>query len=142
MPRLEYADVRGLEGIKEATVNVNGTDINVAIVHGTANAAKLLNAIRAGEKTYHFIEVMGCPGGCVTGGGQPIVDARTRYYVDRVPRALPQHTARMNPWPYARAIRTQRCRSFMPSSLASQIRILRTSCCIPPMWTGARKHKR
>lgn len=85
MPRLEYGDVRGLEGIKEATVSVNGTDINVAIVHGTANAAKLLNAIRAGEKTYHFIEVMGCPGGCVTGGGQPIVDARTRYYVD--PRA-------------------------------------------------------
>ena len=85
MPRLEYADVRGLEGIKEATVNVNGTDINVAIVHGTANAAKLLNAIRAGEKTYHFIEVMACPGGCVTGGGQPIVDARTRYFID--PRA-------------------------------------------------------
>ena len=85
MPRLEYGDVRGLEGIKEATVSVNGTDINVAIVHGSANAAKLLNAIRAGEKTYHFIEVMGCPGGCVTGGGQPIVDARTRYYVD--PRA-------------------------------------------------------
>lgn len=85
MPRLEYGDVRGLEGIKEATVNVNGTDINVAIVHGTANAAKLLNAIRAGEKTYHFIEVMGCPGGCVTGGGQPIVDARTRYFID--PRA-------------------------------------------------------
>lgn len=85
MPRLEYGDVRGLEGIKEATVSVNGTDIKVAIVHGTANAAKLLNAIRAGEKTYHFIEVMGCPGGCVTGGGQPIVDARTRYYVD--PRA-------------------------------------------------------
>lgn len=86
MPRLEYADVRGLEGIKEATVNVNGTDIKVAIVHGTANAAKLLNAIRAGEKTYHFIEVMGCPGGCVTGGGQPIVDARTRYFID--PRAV------------------------------------------------------
>ena len=85
MPRLEYGDVRGLEGIKEATVSVNGTDIKVAIVHGTANAAKLLNAIRAGEKTYHFIEVMGCPGGCVTGGCQPIVDARTRYYVD--PRA-------------------------------------------------------
>lgn len=85
MPRLEYGDVRGLEGIKEATVNVNGTDIKVAIVHGTANAAKLLNAIRAGEKTYHFIEVMGCPGGCVTGGGQPIVDARTRYFID--PRA-------------------------------------------------------
>jgi len=82
---IEYKDVRGLEGIKEATVNVAGTDINVAIVHGTANAGKLLDAIRAGEKTYHFIEVMGCPGGCVTGGGQPYVDARTRYFVD--PRA-------------------------------------------------------
>ncbi|HWQ58529.1 MAG TPA: NADH-dependent [FeFe] hydrogenase, group A6 [Clostridia bacterium] len=82
---IEYCDVRGLEGIKEATVSVGGLDIKVAIAHGTGNAAKLLDAIRRGEKTYHFIEVMGCPGGCVTGGGQPIVDARTRYFVD--PRA-------------------------------------------------------
>ena len=85
LKRVEYCDVRGLDGIKEATVNINGMDIKVAIAHGTGNAAKLLDAIRSGEKTYHFIEVMGCPGGCVTGGGQPIVDARTRYFVD--PRA-------------------------------------------------------
>jgi NADP-reducing hydrogenase subunit HndD len=85
LQRLEYCDVRGLDGIKEATVSVGGLDIKVAIVHGTGNAAKLLDAIKRGEKTYHFIEVMGCPGGCVTGGGQPIVDARTRYFVD--PRA-------------------------------------------------------
>lgn len=85
LKRVEYCDVRGLEGIKEATVSVAGMDIKVAIAHGTGNAAKLLDAIRRGEKTYHFIEVMGCPGGCVTGGGQPIVDARTRYFVD--PRA-------------------------------------------------------
>jgi len=85
---VEYHDVRGLEGIKEATVSVAGMDINIAIAHGTANAAKLLDSIKAGEKSYHFIEVMGCPGGCVTGGGQPIVDARTRYEVDpRVARA-------------------------------------------------------
>ena len=82
---LEYTAVRGLEGIKEATVSVAGMDINVAIAHGTANAGKLLEAIKRGEKTYHFIEIMGCPGGCVTGGGQPQVDARTRYFVD--PRA-------------------------------------------------------
>jgi len=82
---LEYADVRGLEGIKEATVSVAGMDVKVAVAHGTANAAKLLDAIKAGERTYHFIEIMGCPGGCVTGGGQPIVDARTRYFID--PRA-------------------------------------------------------
>ena len=85
LENIEYADVRGLEGIKEATVSVAGMDINIAIVHGTANASKLLDAIRRGEKSYHFIEIMGCPGGCVTGGGQPIVDARTRYFVD--PRA-------------------------------------------------------
>lgn len=79
---VEYHDVRGLAGIKEATVSVAGMDIKIAVAHGTANAAKLLDAIKAGEKTYHFIEIMGCPGGCVTGGGQPIVDARTRYFID------------------------------------------------------------
>ena len=80
---VEYTAVRGLEGIKEATVNVAGNDIKVAIAHGTANAAKLLDAIKAGEaEGYAFIEVMGCPGGCVTGGGQPIVDSYTRYLVD------------------------------------------------------------
>lgn len=85
---IEYTAVRGIEGVKEATVNVAGMDVNVAIAHGTANAAKLLDAIKAGEKTYHFIEIMGCPGGCVTGGGQPQVDARTRYFVDpKVARA-------------------------------------------------------
>ena len=79
---IEYTDVRGIEGIKEATVHVAGIDIKLAIAHGTANAAKLLDAIKRGEKTYHFIEIMGCPGGCVTGGGQPIVNARKRYEVD------------------------------------------------------------
>ena len=82
LKEIEYQDVRGLTGIKEATVSVAGMEIKVAVAHGTANAAKLLDAIKAGEKSYHFIEIMGCPGGCVTGGGQPIVDARTRYFVD------------------------------------------------------------
>lgn len=86
LKEIEYQDVRGLTGIKEATVSVAGIDIKVAVAHGTANAAKLLDAIKAGEKTYHFIEIMGCPGGCVTGGGQPIADARTRYFID--PKAV------------------------------------------------------
>ena len=86
LKEIEYQDVRGLTGIKEATVSVAGIDIKVAVAHGTANAAKLLDAIKAGEKTYHFIEIMGCPGGCITGGGQPIVDARTRYFID--PKAV------------------------------------------------------
>lgn len=73
LQKIEYTDVRGLEGIKEATVNINGMDVKVAIAHGTGNAAQLLDQIRAGKAEYHFIEVMGCPGGCINGGGQPIL---------------------------------------------------------------------
>ncbi len=67
-------DVRYSEGVKEVTVNVGDTQLNLAIVHGLANAPKVLDAIKAGTKTYHFVEVMACPGGCVNGGGQSFVD--------------------------------------------------------------------
>lgn len=70
---IEYTAVRGLAGIREATVNVAGLEIKVAVANGTGNASKLLDKIRAGEATYHFIEVMGCEGGCINGGGQPII---------------------------------------------------------------------
>ncbi len=85
---IEYNIVRGTDGIKEAEVNLGGQTIKVAVAHGTAQAAKLLDMIKAGEKEYHFIEVMGCSGGCVTGGGQPHVPARTKMNLDiRVERA-------------------------------------------------------
>ena len=88
LTKVEFEAVRGVEGVKEATVKVGDLDVKVAIAHGTANAAKLLDSIRSGEKTYHFIEVMACPGGCVTGGGQPIVSAQKRMECDpRVVRA-------------------------------------------------------
>ena len=74
--KIDYEMVRGTEGIKEATLNIAGMDINVAVAHGLGNARKLLEKIKSGEKTYHFIEIMACPGGCVTGGGQPIVSAK------------------------------------------------------------------
>lgn len=86
LDKVDFEAVRGTEGIKEATVKVGDLDVNVAVAHGTANAAKLLDSVRSGEKTYHFIEVMGCPGGCVTGGGQPIVSAQKRMECD--PKAL------------------------------------------------------
>lgn len=70
---IEYTPVRGIEGIKEASVNINGMDLKVAIAHGTGNAARLLDKIKAGEADYHFVEVMACPGGCINGGGQPII---------------------------------------------------------------------
>ncbi len=63
--------VRGLEDIKEATVNIDGLDVNVAVVYGTANLSKFLDIMKESEKEYHFIEVIACPGGCIGGGGQP-----------------------------------------------------------------------
>ena len=63
--------VRGYEGVKEATLKVGDLDVNIAVVYGTANAGKLIEGIKKGEKQYHFVEVMTCPGGCIGGGGQP-----------------------------------------------------------------------
>jgi len=82
LKNLEFTEVRGTEGIKEASYNVGGLDVNVAVVSGTANAKKLLEAVKNGEKSYTFIEVMGCPGGCVNGGGQPQQPASVRNFVD------------------------------------------------------------
>ncbi len=79
---LDYEAVRGTEGIKEATLTVAGTEVKVAVVSGLGNARKVLNDIREGKANYHFIEVMACPGGCVTGGGQPIVDSAIRMDID------------------------------------------------------------
>lgn len=73
LEHVELEEVRGLKGIKEATYTLGGMDVKVAVAHGMKNAKVLLDQIRAGESPYHFIEIMGCPGGCVAGGGQPYV---------------------------------------------------------------------
>ncbi len=73
LEQIEYAPVRGLEGIKEASVKIGELDVKVAVAHGTGNAGRLLDRIRKGEANYHFIEIMGCQGGCINGGGQPII---------------------------------------------------------------------
>ena len=64
--------VRGKEGIREFTVPYKGIDVNICVASGLANAREVLESVKSGEKNYHFIEVMACPGGCVMGGGQPI----------------------------------------------------------------------
>jgi len=72
LPDLNITPVRGLEGVKEASIKVGDLgDVNVAVAHGLGNARKLLNRVKAGEANYHFIEIMACPGGCLGGGGQP-----------------------------------------------------------------------
>ncbi len=71
LPSVDFTQVRGTEGIKEATYEVAGMEVKVAVASGLANAKKLLEMVKNGEAQYHFIEIMGCPGGCVNGGGQP-----------------------------------------------------------------------
>ena len=82
LKQLDFMEVRGTAGVKEATYTVNGMDINVAVASGLTNARKLLDAVKSGEKSYHFIEIMGCPGGCVNGGGQPQQPGFIRNTVD------------------------------------------------------------
>jgi len=79
---IEYHNVRGIEGIKEATVKIGELEVKAAVVNGLSNAKKLLNKIKSGEAFYHVIEIMACPGGCVNGGGQPIQPSEVRSWVD------------------------------------------------------------
>ena len=82
-PSVDFAEVRGVEGIKEATYEIAGVGpVKVAVASGLANARDLLQKIQSGEADYQFIEIMGCPGGCVNGGGQPQVPYGIRNFVD------------------------------------------------------------
>ena len=82
LPNPDFTEVRGTQGIKKATYHVAGMDINVAVASGLSNAKVLLDEIRSGKANYHFIEIMGCPGGCVNGGGQPQQPGYVRNTVD------------------------------------------------------------
>lgn len=78
----DFKEVRGTAGIKEATYQVGDLEVKVAVASGLSNAKTLLDSIRSGEKSYHFIEIMGCPGGCINGGGQPVQPAAVRNFID------------------------------------------------------------
>ena len=79
---IEYKEIRGMEGIKEAEYDVAGLKVKVAVVSGLSNANEVLKKVRAGEADYQMIEIMCCPGGCINGGGQPIQSANVKAYND------------------------------------------------------------
>ncbi len=79
---IEFTEIRGTEGIKEATYNVAGLEIKVCAASGLANAKKVMEEIKAGTSPYTFVEIMACPGGCVNGGGQPVQPASVHNFVD------------------------------------------------------------
>ena len=72
LDNVDFEGVRGIENLKEATIDVDGFELKVAVAHGLGTARKLMNEIRAGKSKYHAIEIMACPGGCIGGGGQPL----------------------------------------------------------------------
>jgi NADP-reducing hydrogenase subunit HndD len=82
LPSPDFKEVRGTKGIKEATYEAAGLNINVAVASGLANARQLLDDVKSGKANYHFIEIMGCPGGCVNGGGQPQQPGVVRNFTD------------------------------------------------------------
>ena len=82
LEKLDFEDVRGIAGIKRATYKLGDKEIRVAVASGTANAKKLLNAVKSGEEKVDFIEIMCCPGGCVNGGGQPTQPASVRNTIN------------------------------------------------------------
>ncbi|MBU3109737.1 ferredoxin hydrogenase [Clostridium gasigenes] len=82
LENIEYEEVRGLKGIKEATVEIAGHNYNVAVVNGASNLFEFINSGMIKNKQYHLVEVMACPGGCVNGGGQPHVSADEREKID------------------------------------------------------------
>lgn len=104
LPRMEFQEVRGMEGIREAEVDLNGFKLKVGIAHGLGNARRLLNDIRNGRNQYHVIEIMACPGGCIGGGGQPVhhgnaalLKARTEALY-REDRLKPLRKSHQNPY--------------------------------------------
>ncbi len=99
---LDFYDVRGMEGVKEATVNIDGLEVGVAVAHSLGNARKILDRVKEGDSKYHFIEIMACPGGCIGGGGQPIptdLDIRMRRIeaIYQVDKNLPLRKSHENP---------------------------------------------
>lgn len=82
LENVDYTEVRGFKGIKEAEVEIAGNKLNVAVINGASNFFEFMKSGKMNEKQYHFIEVMACPGGCINGGGQPHVNALDRENVD------------------------------------------------------------
>ena len=82
LENVEFTEVRGMEGVKEATYKLGDMDVKVAVASGTKNAKVIMDKIKDSTADYTFVEIMGCPGGCINGGGQPVQPASVRNFVD------------------------------------------------------------
>lgn len=76
LEKIELEDIRGLDGVRSATIDFNGFPLKIGVAHGLGNARKLIEEVKAGTSPYHVVEIMACPGGCIGGGGQPFHKGR------------------------------------------------------------------
>ena len=102
LEKIDFEMVRGLDGVKEASVDLNGTVLNIAVASGLGNARVILDRVKSGEAQYHFIEIMTCPGGCIGGGGQPIptdsdIVKKRMEAIYEVDRNMPLRKSHENP---------------------------------------------
>ncbi len=103
LDKVDFQAVRGMEGIKEATVRIGDMELRAAVTSGLGNARRLLESIRAGKNRYHIIEIMACPGGCINGGGQPFIGGDTRILEKRMAaiyeadKGMPLRKSHLNP---------------------------------------------
>ena len=104
LEKVDFEQVRGMEGLREASIDLNGFTLKVGIAHGLGNARRMLEDIRSGKSEYHAIEIMACPGGCIGGGGQPlhhgdveVIKARQRAIYEE-DKNMPLRKSHENPW--------------------------------------------
>ncbi|EKC70339.1 hydrogenase, Fe-only, partial [human gut metagenome] len=134
-PSPEFNDVRGMKNIKEAQYEVGGLNVKVAVASGTKNAGYLMDKIKDGTGDYTFIEIMGCPGGCINGGGQPIQHAVVRNFVDlKERRAKALYESDKNKCEETLARKLRLSRSCMMNSSVSREATRLMKYCTQLMW--------
>ena len=129
LENLEIHAVRGMDGVKEVEVPLGDVTIKAAVAHGTANAKALLEKVKSGEKEYHFVEIMACPGGCIAGGGQPIVPAQVqmRSMYTRLAPAIYDERA----LPVMKSHENESVKKVYVEYLVSPTATRLMNCCIP-----------
>jgi NADP-reducing hydrogenase subunit HndD len=130
LENVDLTAVRGTEGIKEAEVDLDGKTVRVAVAHGTGNASKLLEMVKNGEKSYDFIEIMGCPGGCVTVAEHRFIALPTIPISISKPRERKLFTARIRVKPRENRMKMSSLRSFTRITSARSADTRRTNCSI------------
>ena len=126
LPKIDFEELRGLEGIRSATIDFDGTPIKIGIAHGLGNARRLVEEVKNGMSPYHAIEVMACPGGCIGGGGQPFHRGRMEVLRKRAAALYQEDRSKT----LRKSMRILIFKLFMLTIWENRVDRVPTSCCI------------